>query len=205
MLRQRAGIREPVVQMSKYLRHLTCILVLAAVGCQTQSYRVGQRTFVQFGTVRQVEQVQLQSDVAAGALIGGTIGFVASGGSRTAPRNAILGAAVGAAATSAAQGNRTGTAYTVAMLDGSTIRIISDQSEIRVGDCVAIERAGDTNNIRREPSAYCASQNQQAVRAVQQETEAAAARCEAAKEELVRASTPEAVDTATRKVSLLCN
>jgi hypothetical protein len=138
-------------------------------------------------------------------LIGGTIGLAASGGRRTAPRNAILGAALGGVATAAAQGERTGIAYTVGMLDGSTTRIISNQSEIRVGDCVAIERVGDTNNIRREPSAYCAGDNQRAVGAVRKETEAAAAHCEAAKEELVRASTPEAVDTASRKVNLLCN
>ena len=117
----------------------------------------------------------------------------------------LLVQAIGAAATSAAQGDRTGIAYTVAMLDGSTIRIISDQSEIRVGDCVAIERIGETNNIRREPAAYCARENQQAVAALQQQTEAAAARCEAAKEEMVNAGYPEAVDTASRKVSLLCN
>lgn len=198
-------LRRRTVQTSRALRHLTWILALAAVGCQQNAARVGQRTTIQFGTVRNVEQVNLQSDVAAGALVGGTIGLVASGGSRTAPRNAILGAAVGAAATSAAQGNRTGIAYTVQMLDGSVIRIISDQTEIRVGDCVAIERAGETNNIRREHPAFCASQNQPAVRAVQPDLEAAAARCQAAKEELVNATTPEAVDLATRKVSLLCN
>jgi len=191
--------------MSKALRHLIWILSLAALGCQQNSFRVGQRTSVQFGTVTQVEQVRLQSDAAAGALVGGTIGLVASGGSRAAPRNAILGAAVGAAATSVAQGDRTGIAYTVRMLDGSTVRIISDQSEIRVGDCVAIERAGDTNNIRREHPAYCARENQAALSAVQQQTESLAAHCEAAKEELVRASTPEEVDIATRKVTLLCN
>lgn len=191
--------------MSKPLRHLTWILALAALGCEAQSFRVGQSTTVRFGTVRQVEQVRLQSDAAAGALIGGTIGLIASGSSRTAPRNAILGAVVGGAATSAIQGDRTGTAYTVAMLDGSTIRIISDQSEIRVGDCVAIERAGDTNNIRRESFAYCVRENQRAVAAVQPITQAAAAHCEAAKEELVRASTPDAVDTATHKINLLCN
>jgi len=191
--------------VSNALRHLTWIVSLAALGCQQQAPRVGQSSTIQFGTVRQVEQVRLQSDVAAGALIGGSIGLVASGGGRMAPRNAILGAAVGAAATSVAQGDRTGIAYTVAMLDGSTIRIVTDQSEIRIGDCVAIERVGATNNIRREPAAYCARENQQAVAAVQQQTEAAAARCEAAKEELANASTPEAVDTASRKVSLLCN
>lgn len=205
MLRRRTAIRDLIQQAPTALRHLTWIVALAALGCQTQSYRVGQRTFVQFGTVTNVEQVNLQSDVPAGALIGGTLGLMTSAGSRNAPRNAILGAAVGAGATAAIQGNRTGIAYTVRMLDGSTIRIISDQSEIRSGDCVAIERAGDTNNIRRESPAYCASQNQAAVRAVQQDWEAAAARCEAAKQELVSASTPDAVDLATRKVSLLCN
>jgi hypothetical protein len=160
---------------------------------------------VQFGIVRSVEQVNLQSDAATGALIGGTIGLVASGGSRATPRNAILGAAIGGAATSVAQGNRTGIAYGVQMLDGSTVRIISDQREIRVGDCVAIERVGQTANIRREPAAFCERANQSAVQAVQPDAEAAAARCEAAKEELVQATTPEAADIASRKISLLCN
>jgi hypothetical protein len=192
--------------MSKALRHLTWMLLsLAVVGCETQSFRVGQGSIVHFGTVSQVEEVQLQSDVPAGALIGGTLGLISAGGSGNAPRNAILGAAVGAGATAVAQGNRTGISYTVQMLDGSTVRIISDQREIRVGDCVAIERVGETNNIRRESSAYCARENQSAVESVQKDAEAAAARCEAAKEELVRASTPAAVDTASRKVNLLCN
>jgi hypothetical protein len=48
-------------------------------------------------------------------------------------------------------------------------------------------------------------ENAQAVQAVQKDTEAAAARCEAAKEELVGASTPETVDMAYRKINLLCN
>ena len=203
-MRRRSDIPD-ADRVQQALRYLTWIVLLTAVGCQMPSYRVGQRTFVQFGTVRQVEEVNLQSDVPAGALIGGTLGLMTGAGSGNAPRNAIVGAALGAGATAAIQGSRTGIAYTVAMNDGSTIRIISDQREIRVGDCVAIERAGDTNNIRRQPAAYCASGNQQAVASVRQQSEAAAARCEAAKEELVRASTPEAVDAATRKVTLLCN
>jgi hypothetical protein len=201
MLGRRTGIRD----LAKALRALTWILSLAALGCQTNTFRVGQATSVQFGTVTNVEQVNLTSDVPAGALIGGTLGLIAGGGGRNAPRNAILGAAVGGGATAIAQGNRTGIAYTVRLLNGSTIRIVSDQSEIRVGDCVAIERAGDTNNIRREHPAYCASQNQQAVQAIQQQTQAVAAQCEAAKDELVKATTPEAVELATTKVNLLCN
>jgi outer membrane lipoprotein SlyB len=203
MLRPPLAIQ--VLQISRALRYLTWILALAALGCQTNTFRVGQTTSVQFGTVTNVEQVNLQSDVPAGALIGGTLGLIAGGGGRNAPRNAILGAAVGAGATAVAQGSRTGIAYTVRLLNGSTIRIITDQSEIRVGDCVAIERAGDTNNIRREHPAYCASQNQQALQAIQPQTQAIAAQCEAAKDELVRATTPEAVELATTKVNLLCN
>ena len=203
MLWGRTGIRD--VQLSRVLRQLGWILLVAAVGCQTNTFRVGQRTHVQFGTVRNVEEVNLTSDVPAGALIGGTIGLMTGAPSGNAPRNAIIGAALGAGATAVAQGSRTGIAYTVQMLDGSVIRIISDQREIRVGDCVAIERVGETANIRRESAAFCASQNQPAVRAVQPDLEAAAARCEAAKEELVNATTPEAVDLATRKVELLCN
>jgi len=204
-MRGRTVIGNRVVRMSKALRYLTWILSLAALGCQTDSFRVGQRTSVQFGTVHNVEQVNLQSDVPAGALIGGTLGLITSGGGRNAPRNAIVGAAIGGGATAIAQGNRTAIAYTVVMLNGSTIRIISDQTEIRVGDCVAIERVGDTNNIRREHPDWCASQNQAAVTAAQSQAEAAARACEAAKEELVRASTPEAVQLATSKVNLLCN
>jgi outer membrane lipoprotein SlyB len=140
--------------MSKALRHLTWILSLAAVGCATQSFRVGQSGTIQFGTVRQVEQVPLQSDaIPVGALIGGSLGLAASGGGDSTPVNTILGAVAGGAVGAAAQGNRTGFAYTVEMLDGSTVHIVSDQSEIRIGDCVAIERVGQTNNIRREPSA----------------------------------------------------
>jgi len=193
-----------MTQKAKTLWYVFWIISLAAAG-SGEAQRAGQASTVQFGTVRNVEQVQLQSDAAKGALVGGTIGLVASGGSRNTVRNGIIGAAAGGAVTAAAQGNRTGTAYTVEMNDGSTTRIISDQREIRPGDCVAIERVGQTANIRREPAAFCARENAQAVQAVQTVTEGAAARCEGAKEELVSATTPEAVDLASRKINLLCN
>ena len=190
--------------MYRPARHLIWLISLAAVG-SGEAQRVGQGSTIQFGTVRDVQQVQLQSNAPTGALVGGTIGLAASRGGRSAVRNAILGAAAGGAVTAAAQGNRTGFAYTVALIDGSMTRVISDQREIRPGDCVAIERVGQTANIRREPSAFCARDNAQAVQAVQPVTEAAAARCEAAKEELVNATTPEAIDLASRKIDLLCN
>lgn len=188
--------------MSKTLRHLICIVSLAAVG-SVEAQRVGQGTTIRFGVVRNVQQVPLQSDAATGALVGGTIGLVAGG--RRPARNAVIGAAAGGAVTAAAQGNRTGFAYTVALNDGSTVRIISDQREIRSGDCVAVEQVGQTTNIRRQPASFCAREYAPAVEAVHGVSEAAAARCEAAKEELVAAATPEAIDMASRKIDLLCN
>src|SRR5262249_44737778 len=112
MLRRRSEIRDAdrVQQAPEALRYVTWIRLLTAVGCQMPSYRAGRRTFVQFGTVRQVEEVNLQSDVPAGALIGGTLGLMSGAGSRNAPRNAVVGAALGAGATAAIQGNRTGIA-----------------------------------------------------------------------------------------------
>ena len=189
-------------QLSKSLRHLIWIISLLAVG-SGEAQRVGQGTTIRFGIVRNVQQVPLQSDAAAGAMVGGTIGLIAGG--RRPARNAVLGAAAGGVATAAAQGNRTGFAYTVELNDGSIVRIVSDQREIRAGDCVAIEQVGQTSNIRREPAGFCARENAQAVQAVHEVTAAAAARCEAAKEELVMAGTPEAIDLATRKIDLLCN
>jgi outer membrane lipoprotein SlyB len=191
--------------MQKAVVVLGSIIGLIAVGCEAQSFRVGQRTRVQYGTVRNVEEVPLQSDAGAGALIGGTIGLAASGGSSSPVRNAIAGAALGGVATAAAQGGRVGMSYTVETTDGSTVRVVSDQREIHPGDCVAIEQVRETTNIRREPPAYCRKDYAPAVESVHQAAAAAASRCEAAKEELVRAATSEAPDTAKQKIDLLCN
>ena len=201
-LREPTGLSGGICTMSKTLRHLMWILSIAAVS-SGEAQRVGQGSTIRFGIIRNVQQVSLQSNAPAGAVVGGTIGLIAGG--RAPARNALLGAAAGGAVTAAAQGNRTGFAYTVELNDGSMVRVISDQREIRRGDCVAVEQVGQTANIRREPAGFCARENAQAVQAVQQVTEAAAARCQAAKEELVMASTPEAVDLATRKIHLLCN
>jgi len=207
--KHRRTLRDRFFQMPnripKALRPLLWITLLAAAGCETQQFRPGQSATVQFGTVSLVEPVQLQSDAGAGALIGGTIGLITGAAGGNAPRNAIIGAAAGGIGTAAVQGNRTGFAYTVSMIDGSMVRIISNQSEIRVGDCVAIERVGQTNNIRRESSAFCTRGNERALDSVRGDAQTAAQRCEDAKEELVKARTPEEVDMATRKASLLCN
>ena len=95
--------------------------------------------------------------------------------------------------------------YTVQLLDGSSTRIVTDQREIREGDCVAIERVGNTANIRRASASYCDNSYQQAVRSVESHASWEAVACETAKQELVSATTDEAIDLAKRKIDLLCN
>ena len=82
---------------------------------------------------------------------------------------------------------------------------MSDQREIRQGDCVAVEKAGDTANIRRVSASYCEKSNEAAVQAVASEARKDAEECAAAKQQLVDAETAQEADLAGRKVGLLCN
>jgi hypothetical protein len=188
------------------MRNIFAALIVVAIttGCETSTHRVGQSATVDFGIVRNAEQVQLDSTAAQGALIGGTVGLMA-GNNRNRMGTAIAGAAVGTAAGAAAGGDRTGWAYTVQMSSGSTTRIVTDQREIRVGDCVAVERVGQRANIRRAYAGHCEPSYATAARAVEGGVRDAALKCDAAKQELADATTQEAADLAVRKMELLCN
>src|SRR5690606_34993924 len=173
---------------------------LAIAGCTSSSYRSGQSASVQFGTVVNAREVVLDSNADSGAIVGGTLGLVMGSGRRSGvqARNAILGAGVGAAIAGAADGDRRGMQYTVSLADGSETRIVTDQREIRTDDCVAIERAGDTANIRRVARNYCDDATMRAVGAVERHARQDADACQAAKEEYVDATTPESANTARR-------
>lgn len=189
--------------------HLCVVIIVlcATVGCAAQSHRVGQSATVQFGVVRNAEQITLDSDAARGALVGGTLGLATSRGGSTprAVRNGIIGATAGGVVSAAAEGSRSGMSYTVDMVDGSSTRIVTDQREIHVGDCVAVERVRDTANIRRTSAHYCDNANEQAVKSVEDHARSDAVACEAAKQELVDAATDDAVGLAARKIELLCD
>lgn len=167
----------------------------------------GQSITIVYGTVANVQDAQVQSAAGGGALVGGTIGYLASSGKKSSKkaRNAALGAAAGGLASSAAQGSRAARQYTVDTAAGSTV-IISDQTEIAVGDCVVIENAGSNRaNIRRVTHTYCDPESQEVVAELQDEMMEEAEECLAAKQELSAAETDAAFDRAVRKVEILCN
>lgn len=95
--------------------------------------------------------------------------------------------------------------YQVQVGAGAMIQVVSDQHEIRSGDCVAVEKAGDTANIRRVSASYCEKGNEAAVKAVAGEARKDAEECATAKQQLVDAATAEAAELASRKMALLCN
>jgi hypothetical protein len=184
---------------------IALVLLLNADAVSAQ--RAGQGVTIQYGKVTGASEVDLKSGaVPAGALVGGALGLASASGKSSAKkaRNAIVGAAATGAVAGAAEGSHKGMLYQVDVVGGS-IQVVSDQREIRVGDCVAVEKAGDTANLRRVSTSYCEQANAEAVKAVAGEARKDAEECAAAKQQLVDASSATETDLASRKVSLLCN
>jgi hypothetical protein len=142
-----------------------------------------------------------------GALVGGAFGAAltrSSKGSSRRDRNAAIGAVLGGAA--AASKTRPGRVYTVTTNEGTMIQIATEQTEIRIDDCVFVEEAGGSANIRRAPATACETASQAVMKdaAIIEEMQEEASECAAAKQELVDADSDEAIDRAVRKVKLLC-
>jgi hypothetical protein len=116
---------------------------------------------------------------------------------------AILGTAIGAATSSAGRRAR-GMQYTVDTGSGK-VMIVSDQSEIAVGDCVAVENAGTgAANIRRASSALCESPDALTA-ATEENLQEEAADCLAAKDAVLAADTDEDVAAAIRAARIACD
>jgi outer membrane lipoprotein SlyB len=170
--------------------------------------RAGQSATVRTGTVTAMKSVDLNDGNAVkGMLVGGAFGSALTRSSKSSgrrDRNAAIGAVLGGAA--AASKTRPGRVYTVTTNEGTAIQIATEQTEIRVDDCVFVEEAGGTANIRRAPATACdpASQDVMKDAAIIEELQEEANECAAAKQELVDADSDAAIDRAVRKVQLLC-
>ncbi len=183
------------------------LMVSLALAVPAHAQKSGQSISIVYGTVVGSRAITEQSNAAAGALLGGTIAYAASSrkSSSSKRRNAAGGALVGGVAANRAQGDRSAKEYTVETGAGRTI-IISDQTEIVVGDCVVVENAGSNNaNIRRVTSTYCDPGSKEVVAELADEMMEEAEECFAAKQELAAADTDASFDRAIRKVEILCN
>lgn len=181
---------------------------LLATPIPSMAQKAGQSVSIQYGTVTGAEKVDLKSGaVPKGALVGGTIGLAATSSkmsdSRHA-RNALLGAAAGGIIAKKAQGSTDGMMYLVKTGSGE-IKVVTDQLEIRTGDCVSVEQAGETATIRRVAESQCAQAGPEVVSAPQAATRAESAECTAAKQQMVSAATSQEAELAASKIKLLCH
>ena len=183
---------------------LSSFLVL---GCmQTSAQRPGDSATITIGIVERAQQVQLDAQAGRGALLGGAAGW-AIARNQSSARQAVAaaaGAGVGAAARNQRQGGM-GMQYTVRTSQGSAVNIVTDQTQVRVGDCVSVEQTGDAANIRRVDDALCQPSSPAVVEQSTPALQAEADRCEQAKERLFAATTPEEVEVARQVMDIMCN
>ena len=172
-----------------------------------EAQQKGQSAKVSYGVVVKSERVDLNdSKTTQGALIGGTIGLVASSGKsgKTKRRNTALGAVGGGLIGSARSTTQMGMMYTVETAGGA-IKVVTDQTEIHMGDCVMVEETSQGANIRRADPAVCNPAAAEAVADLNDEFQEEAAECAAAKAELSVAKTDAELDRALMKIDILCN
>jgi len=171
-----------------------------------EAQKKGQSAKVSYGVVVKSERVDLSDDkTTKGALVGGTIGLATGGSSGyKRRRNAAIGAASGAVLGAAGSTQQMGMMYTVETAGGA-IKVVTDQTEIHMGDCVMVEETSQGANIRRADPAVCMPESKDAVAGLQDEFQEEAAECAAAKQELAAAKTDAEVDRALMKIDILCN
>ena len=122
------------------------------------SQKKGTSVKVTQGLVVKKEWVQLPSEAGKGVLLGGAVGLATAQGKSKSKkwRNAVIGSAIGGAATAAREGNRRAAAYTVEAAPGQLIRVVSPTA-IRITSFSSRSRCTPTRSTatgsaRRFPS-----------------------------------------------------
>ena len=138
---------------------LLIILASMIFSSSATAQRSGQSMSVQTGVVIAAQAVNLQSAAGRGAAVGGVVGLATTSSNRSTSRrirNTAIGAGTGALIARSAQGSLDGMQYTIEVGPGSQIIVVTDQVQVRVGDCVNVEQAGSgTANVRRVSEARC--------------------------------------------------
>ena len=184
---------------------IVCFSLLASLP-QALAQKTGQSARITVGVVTHVQTVNLKSNTGRNALLGGAAGWALARNQSSSKQAAAAlgGAALSGGATSRSQGANTGTQYTVQTSAGSAIQVITDQTEIRIGDCVTVEETSNGANVRRSDPAMCKAPPE-VLAQVEDELQEEANECDQAKQRLIAAETAEQVDVARQVVEILCN
>lgn len=187
------------------------VLAIALAGCanmstdpETGSSR-NTLISVAYGTVEHVQLVQMKPNYAEGSLIGGALGLLAASGysSGSQALGAVAGAGLGALVSKETAG--TANQYTIMLVNGSTVSVVTDQQDIDPGDCVSVEQ-GDHTNIRRVSSAMCNTPpSHPAYPEMHASVQQLSSDCANAKQQLLAAKTEQETNIAYKKMQALCD
>jgi hypothetical protein len=182
------------------------VVELMLTPAPAEAQKKGQSMSVQHGIVVKSERVDISENKApSGAAVGGTIGLLTGGSSGyKRRRNAAIGAAAGGVLGAAGSTQQMGMMYTVETASGA-IKVVTDQTEIHMGDCVVVETVDGRANVRRVNREVCDPAAQEVVEELSEEFEEEAAECASARAELAAAKTDAEFDRALMKVDILCN
>lgn len=189
----------------------SALMAVVLTGCANMSTDPGTGSSrnslisVAYGTVQNVQQVQMKPGYAEGSLIGGALGLLAASGYSAGSQ--ALGAAAGAGLGALIAKETAGTAnqYTIMLVNGNTVSVVTDQKDIDAGDCVSVEQ-GDHTNIRRVSSAMCNTPpSHPAYPDMHTSVQQISADCAAAKQQLLAASSEQETNIAYKKMQALCD
>jgi len=192
---------------------LSCIVTFAATGCASQGGEsrdsLDSTIAINYGTVATVTPVKLQSDATRNATVGGLAGLLTQARGSASERlvGAAIGAAVGGIATKVAEGDNTANSFVIDLTGGSTVKVVTEQQNIAVGDCVAVE-TGRHTNLRRVSQTQCTPPRQSHPTIdpqISQYEQGEADACHQAKESLLKARTEADINALTRKVQVICD
>jgi outer membrane lipoprotein SlyB len=160
---------------------------------------------IQYGTIQQVQQVQLKANYGSGVLLGGGLGALAT--MHYSGTTEALAAAGGALLGALVAKERAGTAeqYTVRLVNGNTVSIVSEAHNLDAGDCVAVEQGRHANLRRVNPQMCNTTSPQTSYPQVHAVVQQAALDCDAANEDMLRATTEQATTVAYQKMKALCS
>jgi hypothetical protein len=187
---------------------LSSALVSALIGCASTDPMIGsprnEVIAVQYGTVLNVQQVDMAPNTGTGAVIGGALGLLAASSGSTATQ--VGGAAAGAGLGALVAHETAGSAekFTVRLVNNNTIDIVTEDQDIRAGDCVSVEQ-GRHANIRRVSSVMCSTApSHPAYQSMNTSNRAESSECHEAKQQLLQATTSEQTDIGYKKMRALC-
>lgn len=160
---------------------------------------------VNYGTVESVGRTKVDSKAGQGAVLGGLLGALTSG-SHHRGKHALTGGLAGGVLSAILQGDRKAYSYLIQTVAGNERRVITEQSGIRVGDCVAIEE-GKMTNLRRVPLVHCEHHQHKVMVEPMVHAKATedAAECHTAKDMALKATTDDEIDIAMKKVKIFCD